>query len=185
MPPFLKIILDLGPLMVFFLGNYMVDIYFATAVFMIAISFSLAVTYGVERKLAPMPVVTGVVVLVFGGLTIFFQNDQFIKLKPTIVNTIFAATLFGGLLMGKPLIKYLFEQVFPLTDEGWRRLTFRWAFFFVFLAVLNEIVWRNYSTDFWVAFKVWGVFPLTVLFAAAQLPLMQTHQLPEASDETA
>ncbi len=185
MSPFLKIVLDLGPLLVFFGGNYLHGIFFATGAFMVAIALSLTITYALERKLAPMPLVTGVVVMVFGTLTVVLQDELFIKLKPTIVNTIFATILFAGLLMERPLIKYLFEQVFPLTDEGWRKLTMRWALFFVFLACLNEVIWRNFSTDFWVAFKVWGVFPITVLFAAAQLPLMQAHQLPETSDETA
>ncbi len=185
MPPLLKIIMDLGPLLVFFGANYQFDIYVATGAFMIAVAISLTVTYAMERTIAPMPLVTGVVVMVFGGLTIYLQDELFIKLKPTIVNTIFATVLFAGLMFERPLIKFLFEQVFPLTDEGWRKLTFRWACFFVFLAVLNEVVWRNFSTDFWVAFKVWGVFPITMIFAAAQLPLMQTHQLPETSDKTA
>ena len=185
MPPLMKIALDLGPLVVFFLGNSQFGIIWATGAFMIAIALSLSITYAIERKLAPMPLVTGVVVMVFGGLTIYLQDDLFIKLKPTIVNSIFATVLFAGLAMERPLIKYLFEQVFPLTDEGWRKLTVRWAFFFVFLACLNEVVWRNFSTDFWVGFKIWGVFPITVIFAAAQMPLMQAHQVPEASDKVA
>ncbi len=185
MSPLLKLVLDLGPLVVFFLGNAQFGIIWATGAFMVAIAISLTVSYLIEGKLAPMPIVTGVVVMVFGGLTIYLQDDLFIKLKPTIVNSIFATILFAGLLMERPLIKYLFEQVFPLTDEGWRKLTFRWAVFFVFLAILNEIIWRNFSTDFWVAFKLWGVFPITMIFAAAQLPLMQSHQLPETSDKAA
>jgi intracellular septation protein len=181
MSPLLKIALDLGPLVVFFGANAQFGIFTATAAFMVAVTISLAGGWIAERKLSPMPLITAVVVLVFGGLTIYLNDDTFIKLKPTIVNSVFAATLLGGLFMGRPLIKYLFESVFQLTDEGWRKLTLRWALFFIVLAVLNEYVWRNYSTDFWIAFKIWGVFPLTMIFAGAQVRFLQTHQLEDTT----
>lgn len=184
MPQLLKLALDLGPLLIFFGANYQFGIFEATSAFMVAVTLSLAITYAVEKKVSPMPMITAVVVLIFGGLTIYLENETFIKLKPTIVNSIFATILFVGLAMGRPFIKILFEQVFQLTDEGWRKLTFRWASFFVFLAILNEVVWRNSSTDFWVAFKVWGVFPLTIMFAMSQLPLLQNHQLETKGGET-
>jgi intracellular septation protein len=126
-----------------------------------------------------MPFVTGVVVLVFGGLTLWLQNDEFIKMKPTIVNVLFGAALLGGLAFGRPLLGYVFDSVFKLNDEGWRKLTFRWGLYFFALAALNEIVWRAFSTDFWVSFKVFGIMPLTVLFTLTQMPMIQRHTLPE------
>jgi intracellular septation protein len=124
-----------------------------------------------------MPLVSGVVVLVFGGLTLWLQDELFIKLKPTIVNSIFAAVLFGGLFFKKSLLSYLFGDVFSLDDEGWRKLTFRWACFFVFLAILNEFAWRLLTTDQWVTFKVFGIMPITMAFAISQVGLLQRHAL--------
>jgi intracellular septation protein len=129
-----------------------------------------------------MPLVSGVVVLVFGGLTLFFADDLFIKLKPTIVNALFGTVLLGGLALGRPLLPYVLDSVFQLTDEGWRKLTFRWGVFFFFLAALNEVVWRFFSTDFWVAFKVWGVMPITIAFAMAQVGLLNRHALEPANE---
>ena len=129
-----------------------------------------------------MPLVTGVVVLIFGGLTLYFQDSLFIKLKPTIVNTLFGLTLLGGLLFGRSLLPVVLDAVFQLDEEGWRKLTFRWGLFFILLAVLNEAVWRTQSDDVWVNFKVWGVMPLTVVFAVFQTPLIMKHQLPEGSE---
>ena len=135
------------------------------------------------RHVAVMPLVTLVVVLVFGGLTLWLQDELFIKMKPTIVNSLFGAALLGGLLFGKSLLGYVFDAAFKLDDEGWRKLTLRWGLLFFVLAVLNEIVWRNFSTDFWVAFKIWGVMPLTMLFMMTQLSLIQRHTLPEAVED--
>ena len=185
--PFVKLALELGPLVLFFLANsrgerlmeqfpvlagFREPIFLATAVFMVAITISLSVSWILSRKLAVMPVVTGVVVLVFGGLTLFLQDDLFIKLKPTIVNLLFAAVLLGGLLFRKSLLGYVFDSVFNLTDEGWKTLTLRWGLFFIFLAILNEVVWRTQTTDFWVAFKVWGVMPITMIFTLSQMPFI-------------
>jgi len=122
-----------------------------------------------------MAVVSAIIVTVFGGLTIALENDTFIKVKPTIIYLLFAGTLLGGLLLRKPLLEIVFDQMFHLTEEGWRKLTIRWALFFLALAVLNEIVWRTQSTDTWVTFKVFGVMPLTFLFAALQYPLLIKH----------
>jgi intracellular septation protein len=196
----LKLVLEMGPLLVFFLANNrpqlfrplfarilptsLVEgpqsgIFIATAAFMIAMVASLILTRILMRSLPVMPLVSGVVVLVFGGLTLFFQDDLFIKLKPTIVNSLFGAVLLGGLAFGKPLLPYVLGTVFRLTPEGWRILTLRWGLFFFVLAALNEIVWRMFSTDFWVAFKVWGVMPITMVFAMAQIGIMQRHGMPE------
>lgn len=180
--PLLKLALELGPLAIFFFANSRFGIFTATAVFMVAITIALAASWILTRKLAIMPLITGIVVLVFGGLTIYLQNDLFIKLKPTIVNCMFGAILLGGLYFGKSLLGYVFDSVFKLTDEGWRLLTFRWGVFFFVLAVINEIVWRNFSTDFWVSFKVFGFMPITLAFTLFQMPLITKHSIPEEED---
>jgi len=174
--PALKLVLDIGPLVLFFAANAKLGIFGATAVFMVAALTALAVGYALTRKLEIMPLVTAVIVLVFGSLTLILHNEEFIKLKPTIIYLLFGGTLLGGLLLGKPLLGLLLDQMFDLTDEGWRKLTWRWTIFFFALAVLNEIVWRNFSTDFWVAFKLFGVVPLTFVFGALQMPLITKYQ---------
>lgn len=175
--PLVKLALELGPLGVFFFANARADIFTATAAFMAAMVVSLAISWTLTRRLAVMPVVTGVVVLVFGTLTLVLHDDTFIKMKPTIVNGLFAAVLLGGLAFGKALLGYVFDGAFRLDAAGWRKLTLRWGLFFVFLAVVNEVVWRTQTTDFWVAFKVWGIMPITLVFSALQLPLMSRHAL--------
>jgi len=170
--PILKLVLDIGPLVLFFAANARFGIFVATAAFMVAVLAALAVSFALTRHLAVMPLVTAVIVLIFGGLTLILHNDLFIKLKPTIIYVLFGGTLLVGLLLGKPFLSILFDQMFHLTDEGWRKLTWRWVWFFFALAVLNEIVWRNFSTDVWVDFKVFGVMPLTFLFGALQYPLI-------------
>ena len=177
--PTLKFVLDLGPLVLFFIANQRFGIFNATAVFMVAVLAAIAVTYALTRHVAVMPVVTAVVVLVFGGLTLILHDETFIKLKPTIIYVLFAGTLLGGLLFDKPLLGMVLDSVFDLTDEGWRKLTWRWTYFFFALAILNEIVWRTQSTDFWVNFKVFGVLPLTLLFGALQYPLLVKYGRPE------
>jgi intracellular septation protein len=137
------------------------------------------VHYALVRKLPIMPLVSGVVVVVFGGLTLFLQDELFIKLKPTIVNTMFGVVLLAGLYFRRPLLALVLDSMFTLTDEGWRKLTFRWALFFFVLAALNEIVWRTQTTDFWVSFKVFGIMPLTIVFALAQTPLLMRYEVKE------
>ena len=163
---------------IFFIANARADIFVATAWFMGAMVISLILTWFILRKIAVMPLVTGVVVLVFGGLTLWLQDDTFIKIKPTITNGLFAAVLLGGLLFGQSLLKYVFGDVYKLRPEGWSRLTLNWGLFFVVLAVINEILWRNFSTDIWVAFKVWGVMPLTVIFSITQVGLLNKYAPP-------
>ena len=174
-----KLAIELGPLLVFFGANAAAGIYTGTAVFMVATILSLGFAWWRYHKVPIMPLVSAVLVLTFGGLTLYLHDDTFIKLKPTIVYTLFAVLLLGGLVLRKPILALLFGPVFNLTDEGWRKLSLRWAVFFLAMAVLNEFVWRNFSTNIWVSFKAFGFLPLTFLFAMAQVPLLQRYGLPE------
>jgi len=180
--PLLKLTLDIGPLILFFAANARFGIYIATGTFMVAVVIALGVSYALTRRLPVMPLVTAVIVLVFGGLTLMLHDDLFIKLKPTIIYVLFGSVLLGGLAFRKPLLGMVFDSVFNLTEEGWRKLTVRWALFFFVLAVLNEIVWRTQTTDFWVSFKLFGVVPLTLLFGALQIRLLTKY---EAKEEAA
>jgi intracellular septation protein len=174
-----RLVLDLGPLIVFFAAFRFFGIYAATGAFMAAISLSLAAGYALERRLSPMAIVTAVLVLVFGGLTLYLKNDIFIKMKPTAIYVMIAALLLGGLAFNRLFIKYVLSFEFELPDAAWRSLTYRWAFFFLVIAVLNEIVWRNFSTAQWVTFKVWIIFPLVLIFGATQAPFLMRHMIEE------
>ncbi len=195
MNPLLKLVLELGPLMVFFFANSRGEwlaetfpslgelggpLFIATGLFMVATALALAVSWLLVRTLPIMPLVSGAVVFVFGALTLWLQDETFIKMKPTIVNSLFGAVLLGGLLFGKSLLGYVFDEAFKLDAEGWRKLTLRWGLFFFFLAVANEVVWRSFSTDFWVTFKVWGIMPITLVFTFSQMPLIMRHSTDEA-----
>jgi len=174
--PLQRLALDLGPLLIFFLIFQLAGIFAATAAFMLVILLALAVGYAIERRLSPMPLFTAVLVVIFGGLTLYLKNDTFIKMKPTVLYAGFGLTLLGGLLFGRLFVKYVFAAAFELTEEGWRKLTFRWGWFFLALAILNEIVWRSMPTAAWVKFKVFGIIPLIMLFALAQMPLVLKHE---------
>ncbi len=198
--PGLKLALDLGPLLLFFFANSRPNvfapalapllpdgvlsgpragIFVATAVFMVAVLVALAISYALTRHLPTMTLVTAVIVVAFGSMTLALHDETFIKLKPTIIYVLFGTVLLGGLIFRKPLLAMVFDAVFDLDDEGWRKLTLRWSMFFFAMAALNEIVWRTQSTDTWVAFKTFAVLPLTFVFAALQYPVLQRHAKPE------
>jgi intracellular septation protein len=195
--PTLKLGLEMGPIILFIItynfGDRLIDafnlgepftkpIFLATAVIMAATLVAIAVSWTVTRTLPAMPIVTAVVVSIFGGLTLYLQDDTFIKLKPTIINTLFGVTLISGMLMGRSFLKVVMGPAFELDQEGWNKLTWRWGFFFLFLAVVNEIVWRNFSEAFWVGFKFWGMTGLTMAFVASQLPMMMKHSTAEPEE---
>lgn len=173
----LKLAVEVGPLVVFFIVNAKAGIFWGTGIFMVTTIVSLIASRFMFGRVPVMPLVSGACVIVFGGLTLWLQDDHFIKIKPTIVNGLFAAALFGGLLAGHSLLKVVFGEVFRLNEDGWRKLTMRWAFFFAFLAVLNEVVWRTVSTDTWVSFKVFAIMPLTMAFALSQIGLLRAHEI--------
>ena len=181
--PVLKLALEMGPLVLFFLTNAKFGIFIATGVLMAGVVAALAASWLLTRHVPIMPLVTAVAVLVFGGLTFIFQDELFIKMKPTIVNTIFGSVLLIALAMGKPLLPVVLDSVMRLTETGWKILTLRWGLFFFLLAGLNEVVWRTQTTDFWVSFKVFGTMPITVVFALAQIPLMMKYEIKD-EDET-
>ena len=219
--PWLKLVLEVGPLLIFFAAySYGADlaawagfphfglndteiasvaaggdaaaaalsktkIMAATAVFMPTMAIAVAVSWFVARKVPVMPLFSLVLVLIFGGLTIWLQNETFFKMKPTILNIFFGVALLAGLAMGKMFLKVIFQEGWSITDTGWRILTIRWAIFFFCMAILNEIVWRNFSNDTWVSFKVWGNFPITMVFAIFQMRVVSQHPLPEAGEKAA
>jgi len=183
--PLFKLATEIGPLLVFFVVNAKFNLFAATAAFMVAIVAAMIASYVVTRHVPIMALVTGGVVLVFGTLTLVLHDETFIKVKPTIIYGLFAAVLLGGLLFGRSFIAIMFDQVFNLTPQGWRSLAMRWALFFLSLAVLNEVIWRTQSTDFWVAFNAFGVMPITAIFAMIQFPLINRYAQPPASADVA
>src|SRR5258705_8449821 len=181
--PLFKLATELGPLIVFFVANAKFNLFVATGAFMVAVVVAMAVSYVVTRHVPIMAIVTAVIVIVFGTLTLVLHDETFIKVKPTIIYGLFAAILGGGLLFGRSFIAIMFDQMFNLTPKGWRILTMRWAMFFLGMAILNEFIWRTQSTDFWVNFKVFGVTPLTMIFAMTQMPLIKRYHLDPATLE--
>ena len=176
-PQLRRLLLDLGPLFVFFLAFEFRGIFVATGIFMVAVLAALAVGWHLEKRLSPIPLITAVLVMIFGSLTLYLHNDVFIKMKPTVLYTIFGATLLGGLFFDRLFIKYVFNEAFDLTEKGWRGLTWRWGVFFLILAALNEAVWRHTTTATWVSFKVWGIMSLIFIFALAQTPFLLKHHV--------
>ena len=174
--PTLKFALELGPLALFFLAFWKFGIFAATAVMMVAVLVTLVVSYVKLGRLPLMPMVTAVIVVVFGGMGLYFHNDTFIKIKPTVLYCLFSAALFVGLALRRPMLEIMFDGALNLTPRGWRILTWRWALFFLFLAALNEYVWRHYSESAWVTFKSFGFLPLTIVFALAQTPVIMKHE---------
>jgi len=175
--PWLKPAVDYGPLVAFFAAYWLGDLFTATAAIMVATIIAIILSFAIERRIPIMPVVTAVIVMVFGGLTLWLNDERYIKMKPTLVQALFALVLFGGLLMRRPLLKPLMQSAWQLTDRGWTILTTRFAIFFAVMAVVNEIVWRNTSTDVWVNFKIFGILLLTFVFTAFQVPLITRHQI--------
>ncbi|MGI9438055.1 MAG: septation protein A [Geminicoccaceae bacterium] len=177
-PTWLRPVADFGPLLLFFAAFKLYDLMTATAVIVVASLVALALTWFFERRIPVMPLVTAAVVTVFGGLTLWFNNDTFIKMKPTIVQAIFAVILLGGLAFRRPLLRPLLGKMMPpMTDAGWQGLTFRYGLFFVAMAVLNEVVWRTQTENFWVNFKVFGIMALTIGFILLQMPFMNRHMM--------
>jgi len=177
MKSFYKLLIDIGPLAVFFIFYTRSGLQASILPFMLATVIAVLFSYFLEKKIPIMPTVGAGIVLLFGGLTIYFDNDVFFKMKPTIINVLFAAILYGGILINKPLLKYLLGAALKLEEVGWKILTQRWIGFFIALAVLNEIVWRTQSTDIWVNFKVFGILPITFIFTMTQFPLIKKYQI--------
>ena len=173
----LKLLVDIGPLAIFFIFYTRTNLQSAILPFMIATVIAVILWYIVENKIPIMPTVGAIIILVFGGLSLYFNNDVFFKMKPTIINLLFALILYGGMIVKKPLLKFLLGAAIKLKDEGWKILTQRWISFFIALAILNEIVWRTQSTDIWVNFKVFGILPITFIFTMTQFPLIKKYQI--------
>ena len=172
-----KLLINIGPLAVFFIFYSRSDLKSAIIPFMIATIIAVLFSYIMEKKIPVMPTVGALIILIFGGLTIYFDNEVFFKMKPTIINLLFALILYGGLIVNKSLLKFLLGAAIKLEDEGWKILTQRWISFFIALAILNEIVWRTQSTDIWVNFKVFGILPITFIFTMTQFPLIKKYQI--------
>ena len=179
-----KLLIDLGPLLIFFLVNFFapipsaLKIFVATGAFMVAMVVAMIFSALRYRHISPLLWFSGVMVVIMGGLTIWLHNESFIKIKPTIYYGLVAALLGFGLATDRPLLQRVLGSTYPgLSEEGWSKLTRNWALFFLFMAALNEAVWRNSTTDFWVGFKLWGALPLTFLFAAANIPMLLRHGL--------
>lgn len=170
-----KLAFEMGPLLIFFVSNYIWGIIPATGILVVTTLISVVASYVLDKRIPMMALIAAGFLGLFGGLTILFEDETFIKIKPTVVSGLFGAFLLGGYLLGKAPLKMMMGLMLDLKEEGWRKLTFRWGLFFFFLAGLNEVVWRLVSTDTWVSFKVFGLLPITMVFAASQMPLMQKY----------
>jgi intracellular septation protein len=183
LPMHWKLALDWAPLILFFTTAKFFNLYVATAVLMVAALVTLAIDYVRERRIAPVPLITAAMVLVFGALTLYLKDPRFIKMKPTALYALFGVTILGGLAFNRLLLKYVLSDAFEIDEEGWRKLSFRYGAFFLSLAVLNEIVWRNFSQALWLDFKVFGITVLILVFSLTQAPLIVKHQLAKDSEE--
>ena len=172
-----KLLIDIGPLAVFFIFYTRGDLKTAILPFMIATIIAVLFSYILEKKIPIMPTVGAIIILIFGGLTIYFDNETFFKMKPTIINLLFAGILYGGIILNKSLLRYLLGAALKLQDEGWDILTKRWIGFFIALAILNEIIWRTQTTDIWVNFKVFGILPITFIFTLTQFSTIKKYQI--------
>ncbi len=172
-----RLLIELGPLIAFFIANWKAGIYWGTGIFMVATAVALSVSWALTRKIAMVPLVSAIFVALFGALTLWLHSDLFIKVKVTLINVLFGAVLLGGVAMGRSYIKLIMGEAVKLTDAAWRTLSIRWGLFFFAMAGLNEIVWRNFTTDQWVNFKVFGLLPLTLIFALANAPFMTRHMI--------
>lgn len=180
--PIVKLLIELGPLVAFFAAYGRAGIYWATGVLMAATVVALIASWRLLGRISPVPVMTAVLVVVFGGLTFLLDDPSFIKMKPTFINLLFAAALIGGVAIGKSPLKLMLGDAFRLTPEGWRILSYRWAGFFLALAVANEYVWRTFSETTWVSFKAFGILPLTFLFAMSQIGVIRKFESPDESN---
>ena len=176
-PQLRRTILDFGPLLLFFSAFKLAGLYAATATVMVAAVVAVGVGYWLDRKIHPVPLATAVIVLVFGGLTLYLNDDRFIKMKPTMIYALFGATLLGGLYFKRPLIKFILGAAVTLNEAAWRNLSWRFGLFFFAMALLNELIWRNFSSELWVDYHVFGAIALTVLFSMSQVPFMLRHQI--------
>ncbi|MCX7349029.1 MAG: septation protein A [Alphaproteobacteria bacterium] len=172
-----RLLIEMGPLVCFFIANWKAGIYWGTGIFMVATVVALTASWLLTRKLAMVPLVSGVFVAIFGALTLWLHNDLFIKVKVTLINALFGVVLLGGVAFGRSYLKLIMGEAVKLSEAAWRTLSIRWGLFFLFLAVLNEIVWRSVPTDTWVNFKVFGLLPLTLVFAIANAPFMSKHMI--------
>lgn len=181
--PVLKMVLEFGPTVCFFIATARYNLMVATVVLMVTVVLALVAAYTLMRRVPVMPLVTAAAALVFGALTLVFDNTLFIKIKPTIVNCLFGTALLGGLAFGRPLLPVVLDSALHLNEAGWRKLTFRWGLFFFFLAALNEVVWRTQSEVFWSGFKFFGTMPITMIFAVAQVPLILRHEVKREDEQ--
>jgi intracellular septation protein len=180
MNPIVKMFIEAGPLIAFFVGNWMAGIFWGTGIFMAATALALILSWLLTRKLAVMPLISAGFVAVFGVLTLWLHDDTFIKVKVTLINALFGVVLLGGLFFGQTFLKFVMGEAIKMTDEGWRALTIRWGIFFLCIAVVNEVVWRMVPTDTWVNFKV-ALLPITLVFALSQAPMMTKHMIGDES----
>lgn len=181
-PQLRRSLVDFGPLLLFFIAYRLFDLYVATATIMAAAVAALVLGFWFDRKLHPVPLLTAIIVLIFGGLTLYLNNKMFIKMKPTMIYALFASVLLGGLWFNRPFVKYVFGNALVLTEKSWRVLTLRFGGFFIAMAILNELIWRNFSEDVWVNYHVFGAITLTILFCLSQVPFLLKHQIEKDGD---